>query len=148
MRVQFEYGTARVRDLRARVSHADKTGLPSVDRIQVNDEDLMPTPRFWRSFFGRYRISDNVFRYFSHAEVFERINAQAPSESFRYCIERKRGRTGRLLAISNVNRPLRSASRTSLSTTARRASWIKASRCWKKDWHAAMRSLVPSTRSR
>ena len=114
MKTTFEYGTACVRDLRAVIDDSGKSKqqnvqcpvLPRVKSLELNGEAVEPTPRFWKSFFGRFRISENTFRYFSYEEVFARVGKQAPSERFQYCIERRSKRDARLLAASNPDRPL------------------------------------------
>ncbi len=105
MQPRFEYGTARVGDLCAVVPRVGANGLPIVDKMELKGEPLEPTPRFWKSLFTRFRISDTTFRYFSHAEVFERIAERADCERFQYCIERQRKRA-RLLAVIRPGRPV------------------------------------------
>ncbi len=102
----FEYGTARVADLRVVTGDLDKQGLPQVKGIQFKDERLSPTRRFWKSFFTRFRISDSMFRFFSYEEVFERVTERAPCERFRYCIERGGKHPPKLLAASSPERPV------------------------------------------
>ena len=97
MNPTFEYGTARVRDLRVITGDVDKQGLPRVNSIEFKDELFTPTKRFWRSFFTRFRISDAMFRFFSYEEVFDRVTERAPSERFRYCIERGSKDSAKLL---------------------------------------------------
>lgn len=106
MKPKFEYGTACVRNLRAFTAPCETNKLPRVTGIELNDELLEPSPRFWRSFFGRFRISDTTFRYFSHEEVFKRISERAECERFRFCVERRKKAGGKLLAISSPGRPL------------------------------------------
>jgi hypothetical protein len=106
MKVKFEYGTARVRDLKAVTSVSEKNGLPKVTDMALNGELFCPTPRFWRSFFGRFRICETTFRYFSHEEVFARVSQRAECERFQYCIERGAKRPGNLLAVTAPHRPL------------------------------------------
>lgn len=76
-----------------------------VTSIEINGEKCKPTGRFWSSFFHRFGIADNVFRYFDHAEVFERVAARAPSDELRYCIERDDDGNASLLAVTNPQRP-------------------------------------------
>lgn len=106
MKWNFEYGHANVRDLMVTATRQTKTRKVTVDRIALNGEELKPSSRFWRSFFARFGISDNVFRYFEPEEVFERISMKSASDAFRYTIERDQAGKGRLLAVSSVNRPL------------------------------------------
>lgn len=125
MHWNFEYGYARVRDLRVQGQREKRRGKVSIGAIEIGGELLQPTPRFWQSFFARFGIADNVFRYFEPAEVFERISERAADDSLRYCIERGSSGdsggsgiagnavgsgglgaagSGRLLAVSNPRR--------------------------------------------
>jgi hypothetical protein len=78
--------------------------------LQINDQPVLATKRFWRSFFTRFGIGENTFRYFSPQEVFDRIRTMRPDDSFRYCIaksaieEKQRG--DQLLAVTNPTRPI------------------------------------------
>lgn len=102
---KLEYATARVRDLRAVGDKVAKNGLPIVDCMELKGEPLQPSPRFWKSFFGLFRISDTTFRYFSHREVFRRITQRADCERFQYCVERNKGQR-KLLAVTRPGRPV------------------------------------------
>jgi len=106
MNVTFEYGRARVRDLAVQTGGANKSGLPKVRQIELDGRRLAPTRRFWKSFFGRFQTTENIFRYFSHEEVFQRISQVARDETFRYCIERRPRGDDRLLAVTNPARPV------------------------------------------
>lgn len=106
MKWNFEYGHASVCDLHISAIRQTKTNRVSVDRIALNGEELKPSNRFWRSFFTRFGISDNVFRYFEPDEVFERISEKASSDAFRFTIERDEHGKGKLLAVSGLNRPI------------------------------------------
>lgn len=76
-----------------------------VSAIEINGEKCRPTQRFWSSFFHRFGIADNVFRYFDHAEVFQRIADRAPSDELRFCIERDEQGAASLLAVTNPQKP-------------------------------------------
>lgn len=104
MKPTFEYGFAKVRDLRAETCPAGTKGLPVVTGIELNGQLHKPTSRFWSSFFRRFQVTENIFRYFSHAEVFERISQRARDEAFRYCVERNDRGDGRLLAATRPDR--------------------------------------------
>jgi hypothetical protein len=47
-----------------------------------------------------------MFRFFSYQEVFDRVTTRAPSERFRYCIERRSKERAKLLAASAPDRPV------------------------------------------
>jgi len=105
MQSNFQYGHARVGDLAVRTGQANKSGLRSVTHVELAGRLLRPTPRFWKSFYGRFQITENIFRYFSHEEVFDRISRKGKDQSFRYCIENG-AREDRLLAVTNPARPV------------------------------------------
>jgi len=104
MKWSFDYGITSVRDLEVSGWRNKTTNRLSIKTIKVKDETVTPTPRFWKSFFTRFGISDNVFRYFEPAEVFDRISDRSADDHFRYVIERGDG-TPNLLAVSNQRRP-------------------------------------------
>lgn len=107
MKMTFQYGSARVRDLAVITGEKDKQGLPLVSGIELDGELLTPTRRFWKSFFKRFQISDAMFRFFSYEEVLERVTERTPCERFQYCIERtKKNSPGKLLAATAPERPI------------------------------------------
>jgi len=105
MQRSFHYSQASVRDLHVLGVRKTKSSKVSVSSIEIRGDEAKPTPRFWRSFFTRFGIADNVFRYFEPSEVFERIAERLGDDSFRYCIEK--GDDGnRLLAVTSLQRPV------------------------------------------
>ena len=46
-------------------------------------------------------LTSNIFRYFSHAEVFGRISEVAPNDRVRWCLETADDGPGTLLAVTN-----------------------------------------------
>lgn len=107
MKWNFEYGYANLRDFRvANGTRDEKTGKASVHQMQLDGRAVQPTRRFWKSLFMRFGIGDNVFRYFDHAEVFERISQRNASDQVRWCIATGEDGQGRLLALSGPKRPL------------------------------------------
>ena len=100
----FEYGVCRLRDLQVpEVEDADK---PQVNRsltgLTLNDRPVKTSKRFWNSLQIRFGFTTNIFRYFTHAEVFRRISTRSPDDKIRYCLEStEEGNTPRLLAVSN-----------------------------------------------
>jgi len=106
MKPTFEYGYARVHDFAIDTLRDEQSGKTQVEQMSVHDEPVRPTKRFWHSFFLRFGISDNVFRYFDHAEVFARVSERAKNDQVRYCIERDKEGRGKLLAVSNPQRPI------------------------------------------
>ncbi len=103
MKWSFDYGLTSVRDLEVGGWRNKTTNKLSIKTIKVKGEQVTPTPRFWKSFFTRFGISDNVFRYFEPAEVFDRISDRSADDHFRYVVERGDG-TPNLLAVSNPRR--------------------------------------------
>lgn len=101
----FEYGYTTVRELRVDDIETAKNGRKTIRHIVVDGQRAKPSRRFWKSFFARYHISENVFRYFEPSEVFARISDRSPNDQFRYSVERD-GPTSKLLAVSNPNRPI------------------------------------------
>lgn len=106
MQYTFHYGLSRVEDLRIAEAETNKAGRVTVTQLAVAGEPVRPTARFWRSFFSRFGVTDNIFRYFSPSEVFERISARAQNDRFRYCLERSATGEARLLAVSSPKRPI------------------------------------------
>ena len=105
----FTYGHASVADLIVRKVERTETGKVSLKDLEIDGQGVVATRRFWRSFFTRFGIAENVFRYFSPAEVFTRISQQNADDSFRFCIaHQKTGKvkTSRLLAVTSLKRPL------------------------------------------
>jgi hypothetical protein len=98
MSQQFEYGSARIRDLAVRTA-VDRRGKTEVCEVFLDGRSLRPTPRFWSSLHLRFGFTGNIFRYFTHKEVFDRISQVAPNDSFRWCIE-KSPKGDRLLAVA------------------------------------------------
>ncbi|MCA9113477.1 MAG: hypothetical protein KDA79_00210 [Planctomycetaceae bacterium] len=103
---RYEYGVASIRDLTVQTAPAIGSRRPEVEKIQIGDRWAKPTRRFWKSLFNRFAISDSVFRYFSHQEVFERIAREDSANQFRFCLEHDGKKEPRLLAASRLSRPV------------------------------------------
>lgn len=99
MTTQFEYGTATVKDIQV-TQRIDKMGRSVVDLVELKGEPVRPSPRFWNSLHVRFGFTSNIFRYFSHAEVFQRISQVAPCDKVRWCLDRS-GDEPVLLAVTN-----------------------------------------------
>ncbi len=103
----FDYGYARIKELAcsARLIPGDGNRSPKsvVDGITIDGRKLRPSKRFWTSIQTRFGFSPNMFRYFDHKEVFDRISDRAPNDKIRYCIERDsaKSESGTLLAVTN-----------------------------------------------
>ena len=100
MSKRFEYGVVRVKDLAVRTT-VDKKGQRHVHEVLLDDEPVRPTKRFWNSLHMRFGFTSNIFRYFSHEEVFNRISEVAPNDRLRWCLERDADGGGRLLAVTS-----------------------------------------------
>jgi hypothetical protein len=99
MKTTFEYGAASIKDLSVQTA-VDNAGKTFTRAVVLGDRELAPTNRFWNSLHLRFGFTSNIFRYFSHEEVFQRISERAPNDRFRYCVEKSEGGSSRLLAVS------------------------------------------------
>ncbi len=100
MTQRFEYGTSRIKDFQVRASGMDKTGEVKVHEVLLHDRPLKASKRFWNSLHLRFGFTQNIFRYFSHAEVFERISTVAANDEVRWCVATDKKDRGTLLAVS------------------------------------------------
>lgn len=106
MKWNFEYGTANVKSFTVHGERNDRNGRTQVKGVEVAGRVAAPTSRFWKSLFMRFGFCDSVFRYFDHAEVFNRISQRNPDDQVRYCIATDAKGESRLLAASSPKRPL------------------------------------------
>jgi hypothetical protein len=97
---RFDYGVARIKDIEVRTG-TDKSGKSFVREVLLDGESVRPSKRFWNSLHLRFGFTSNIFRYFSHAEVFGRISETSPNDRVRWCLERGEDGTGTLLAVTN-----------------------------------------------
>jgi hypothetical protein len=100
MTATFQYRTTRIKDL-AVTTEVDRSGKTQITEVQMEGEALQPTKRFWNSLHLRFGFTGNIFRYFSHAEVFNRISEVAANDEIRCCIERNDDGNGQLLAVTS-----------------------------------------------
>lgn len=82
-------------------------GGKAVSRVLIDGEEFCPTGRFWSSLYSRFQLNNSFFRFFNHAEVFQRISEKAANDKVRIAIERDVD-TGdsRLLAATGTNKPV------------------------------------------
>ena len=106
MQWNFDYGYANICDFNVQATREMKSGRSVSTSVEVAGRTVTPTRRFWKSLFMRFGIGDNVFRYFDHSEVFERISQRNADDRVRYCIASDEDGNGRLLAVSSPKRPL------------------------------------------
>lgn len=105
MTVTFEYGVSPVKSLECETIRTTKAKT-AVKSVIINGRKLAPTKRFWQSLQMRFRFSKNIFKYFTHSEVFERISKVAPNDTIRWCIEKVDGAPERLMACTNPSNPI------------------------------------------
>ena len=102
-----EYGRVKLEDIHVGTAPPEAETETSVTHVEINDEAFEPSDRFWKSFFARFGISQSIFRYYSHSEVFSRIADRSKDSTIRYCAVRRPGKDGgRLLGISLPGKPL------------------------------------------
>lgn len=105
MSVTFEYGISPIKDMKVEMVKAGKKNVAS--KIIIADKhEVVPTKRFWKSLHQRFRFSSNIFKYFPHEEVFERISKVSPNDKCRWCIEKVDGQKPKALALTNPNSPV------------------------------------------
>jgi len=100
MTATFQYGTTRIKNLSVNTA-VDKNGKTQIKEVVLEGEPLEPTKRFWYSLHLRFGFTGNIFRYFSHAEVFNRISEVAANDQVRWCVERNADGRNRLLAVTS-----------------------------------------------
>ena len=99
MTQRFEYGTCAVKDITVKTRTIDG-GRSVVDSVELDGMPVRATNRFWNSLHVRFGFTSNIFRYFSHEEVFQRISEVAPSDKLGWCVEHHEGGAN-LLAVTN-----------------------------------------------
>ncbi len=110
--LRIEYPTVSLGELRVVANEPDEAAGPAgparrrAVSVVARGESFEPGTRFWSSLFHRFGISENIFRYFRHDEVFARIVDRNPDDRLRLCVERVGERRQRLLACSNPKRPV------------------------------------------
>jgi hypothetical protein len=100
MSKRFEYGYATVRELGVRTA-VEKNGRSVVQELLIEGRPVRPSTRFWTSLSIRFGFSNNIFKLFSHEEVFQRISEVAATDRLRWCVERNEDGTGTALAVTN-----------------------------------------------
>lgn len=103
--IDFDYNILPLSDLQVVTETNQKTGKEKVKHVVVQGEPIKASDRFWTSLFARYGFNSTFFKYYSHAEVFQRICEKSSNDKMRLCIERG-DKENRLLAVSHPNKPL------------------------------------------
>ncbi len=97
----FEYGVSRLRDIKV-CAGVNKAGHTAVDHLTLNDRPVKPSNRFWLSLQCRFGFTQNIFKYFGHEEVFDRISKKAPNDELRWCVENSESAVmPTMLAVTN-----------------------------------------------
>lgn len=81
----------------------NKTLADMTSRCEVNVDGawwMQSTSRFWGSLFSLFGISGNIFRFFDHQEVLDRICERRGSTDLRFCTDP----AGKALAVSSTKR--------------------------------------------
>jgi hypothetical protein len=103
MTIRFEYGTARIKDFEVHSGTPTVKGKRPVLEVRLNGEPMTTSNRFWNSLHLRFGFTSNIFRYFSHQEVFDRISTVASNDRVGWCRERDDEGNGHLLAVTGTN---------------------------------------------
>jgi len=60
----------------------------NVDHVMVKDMKTRPTTRFWASICSRFGIAPSIFSYFTHKEVFDRINEKSTKTKIQVTVQK------------------------------------------------------------
>ena len=93
--MKIEYTTTRLGNLKVQTDDKNK-----VSGIEYKGEILKPTTRFWTSLCAKFGFNATIFKYFSHAEVFERISQKNSGGEIRITVE-KNAKEANLLGVSS-----------------------------------------------
>ena len=94
---RFDYRTVAINDLRVNTG-VDEKGKRFVANVEVEGEPIADSSRFWTSLYAKYGINGSIFKYFDHAETFQRIASVEKSDRVRVCIERGEDEDGEAMA--------------------------------------------------
>lgn len=100
---RFEYGSCEVSDLtvvKRLVEQGEGKKPKEVADLYMDGRSVIGTKRFWTSLQSNFGFSKNIFKYFSHAEVFNRIAEVSPRSELNWCIEAN-GDEANMLAVTN-----------------------------------------------
>lgn len=103
--MKFDYVTTTVSRLKANViQNPTKFGRlkPECNSVEVEGREAKPSQRFWNSLYSMYGFNNAFFKYFSHDEVFARLQDRDADREIRVCVEDD-GINTRLLACTNPN---------------------------------------------
>ncbi len=82
-------------------------GGTRVRGVIIDGESIVPSNRFWTSLYARFGLNKSFFKFFDHAEVFQRVSEVDASGMIRVCIERDLSTgSSQLLATTGLNKPV------------------------------------------
>ena len=106
MTTTFDYVVTNVKALKASVEETrTRTGRlmrKECRSIEIDGRKTAPTSRFWNSLYSMYGFNQAFFNYFSHDEVFTRLQERDDDREIRVCVENTNG-VEMLLACTNPN---------------------------------------------
>lgn len=98
----FEYGTCHVNDFKVQTTEKRKKQV--AHKITLDGRELYPTERFFKSLYKKFKINANIFKFFTHEEVFKRLTEKCKTE-IRYCLEVTDPEKPKLLAVTGIQQP-------------------------------------------
>jgi hypothetical protein len=102
----FEYGIAHLNEFKVTTAESSGRGRRKkvVHKILLGDSVVYPTERFFKSLYKKFKINANIFKYFSHEEVFKRLTEKCKTE-LRYCLDVREPEHPTLLAVTGPQQP-------------------------------------------
>lgn len=98
--MKIEYTTTRIGNLTVQTD-AVNNKKNKVSGIEFQGQIFKPTTRFWTSLCAKFGFNATIFKYFSHAEVFERISQKNSGGEVRITVEKINAKEGSLLGVSS-----------------------------------------------
>lgn len=104
--MSFEYGIAHLNEFKVTTAQSSGRGRRRqiAHKVMLGDRVVYPTERFFRSLYKKFKINANIFKYFSHEEVFKRLTEKCKTE-LRYCLEVRDPERPTLLAVTSPQQP-------------------------------------------
>jgi hypothetical protein len=103
----FAYKTVGISDIIAKKEADPRDPRKDiVKKIEIEDEEINPSHRFWISIGARYGFSPSIFKWFDHHEVFERISEKSVNDRIRIAIETSDTGVKTALGATNPGKPL------------------------------------------
>jgi len=98
--MKIEYTTTRIGNLTVQTDSVNNK-KNKVSGIEFQGQIFKPTTRFWTSLCAKFGFNATIFKYFSHAEVFERISQKNSGGEVRITVEKINAKEGSLLGVSS-----------------------------------------------